>query len=242
MMPGISAGSNQVGASETCTPQVSCPSAPAALAGPGDPASRVTAKRASGKPARDGAYAASRPGLHIAHNGGEPAPEWFAASVTVAGHCPLLVVVCLKSTCVSSLAARRRRLLPRTRSRRGAAVGECRDLRRAGFSMHRHPERGRPDTARSGSNKARHGGAGNARKPGRARQGQSSWRLPLVAARNAWLCALLADRRRGGIPCATHQIICAWRGCLEKGARAIGRQSSQVAARCPAVNCDVGIR
>ena len=47
MMPGISAGSNQVGASEMCTPQVSCPSAPAALAGPGDPASRVTAKRAT---------------------------------------------------------------------------------------------------------------------------------------------------------------------------------------------------
>src|SRR5215831_9618929 len=32
IIPGISAGSNQVGASDTCTPQVSCPSGPALLA------------------------------------------------------------------------------------------------------------------------------------------------------------------------------------------------------------------
>src|SRR2546423_6418847 len=36
MMPDISAGSNHVGARDTCTPQVSCPSGPVALAGNGD--------------------------------------------------------------------------------------------------------------------------------------------------------------------------------------------------------------
>ena len=35
MMPCVSAGSNQVGASETCMPQVSCPCGAAARAMPG---------------------------------------------------------------------------------------------------------------------------------------------------------------------------------------------------------------
>src|SRR5437868_2083045 len=47
MMPDISAGSNHVGASEMCTPRVSCPSAPTALAGPGAAASRAKARRAN---------------------------------------------------------------------------------------------------------------------------------------------------------------------------------------------------
>src|SRR5262245_10802678 len=34
-IPGISAGSNHVGANETCTPQVTCPSGPVLLAAPG---------------------------------------------------------------------------------------------------------------------------------------------------------------------------------------------------------------
>src|SRR5262245_54816321 len=34
MIPDVSAGSNHVGAKETCTPQVSCPTGPAALAEP----------------------------------------------------------------------------------------------------------------------------------------------------------------------------------------------------------------
>src|SRR5262245_36465715 len=46
MMPGVSAGSNHVGANEMCTPQVSWPSGPAALAGPGAPTIRARATRA----------------------------------------------------------------------------------------------------------------------------------------------------------------------------------------------------
>src|SRR5262245_54407769 len=47
MMPGVSAGSNQVGASETWTPQVSCPSGPAALARRGAPAATTKAANAN---------------------------------------------------------------------------------------------------------------------------------------------------------------------------------------------------
>src|SRR3954462_7209263 len=39
--PGVSAGSNQVGASEMCTPQVSCPSDPPAQLGRGAPAKKA---------------------------------------------------------------------------------------------------------------------------------------------------------------------------------------------------------
>ena len=46
MIPGISAGSNHVGASETCTPQVSCPSGPDPLAMPGAAISNVKASMA----------------------------------------------------------------------------------------------------------------------------------------------------------------------------------------------------
>ena len=46
MIPGISAGSNHVGASETCTPQVSCPSGPDALAMPGAAISSAQASMA----------------------------------------------------------------------------------------------------------------------------------------------------------------------------------------------------
>ena len=35
MIPEFSAGSNQIGASDTCTPQISCASGPAAIAEPG---------------------------------------------------------------------------------------------------------------------------------------------------------------------------------------------------------------
>ena len=43
MMPEVSAGSNQVGASETWTPQVNCPCGAAARANPGRPAVRPSA-------------------------------------------------------------------------------------------------------------------------------------------------------------------------------------------------------
>src|SRR6266446_7703259 len=46
MIPGVSAGSNHVGASEMCTPQVSCPSGPAARAAPGAAATKPRAARA----------------------------------------------------------------------------------------------------------------------------------------------------------------------------------------------------
>src|SRR5215831_9140098 len=46
MIPDTSAGSNHTGASETCTPQVSCPSGPAASAEPGAPAARPSAASA----------------------------------------------------------------------------------------------------------------------------------------------------------------------------------------------------
>src|SRR5262245_33816342 len=42
MTPGVSAGSNHVGANEMCTPQVSCPSGPVALAGPWAPTIEAT--------------------------------------------------------------------------------------------------------------------------------------------------------------------------------------------------------
>src|SRR5919202_898557 len=50
MIPGVSAGSNQVGARDTCTPQVSCPSGRAAPARRGEPA--ANAKAASAKTSR----------------------------------------------------------------------------------------------------------------------------------------------------------------------------------------------
>src|SRR5207302_4532973 len=46
MIPGVSAGSNQVGANEICTPQVSCPCEPAARAMPGTAATRPSAAKA----------------------------------------------------------------------------------------------------------------------------------------------------------------------------------------------------
>src|SRR4029077_17394980 len=45
MIPETSAGSNHTGASETCTPHVSCPSGVAATAEPGAPATRPNAAR-----------------------------------------------------------------------------------------------------------------------------------------------------------------------------------------------------
>src|SRR6516162_3547188 len=45
MIPCVSAGSNQVGASDTWMPQVSCPSGPAAPADPGVPATSPRAAR-----------------------------------------------------------------------------------------------------------------------------------------------------------------------------------------------------
>ena len=55
MIPGISAGSNHVGASETCTPQVSCPSGPAPLAMPGAAISNAQASMAQSGAGRRGA-------------------------------------------------------------------------------------------------------------------------------------------------------------------------------------------
>src|SRR5262249_16843591 len=49
MIPGISAGSNHVGASETCTPQVSCPSGPDPLAMPGATISNANASMAQAR-------------------------------------------------------------------------------------------------------------------------------------------------------------------------------------------------
>src|ERR1700730_9925703 len=46
MIPETSAGSNHIGASDTCTPQISCPSVPAAIAEPGAPATRPSAASA----------------------------------------------------------------------------------------------------------------------------------------------------------------------------------------------------
>src|SRR6516162_2134306 len=46
MIPGVSAGSNHVGANEMCTPQVSCPSGLAARAEPGAPTIRARTTRA----------------------------------------------------------------------------------------------------------------------------------------------------------------------------------------------------
>src|SRR5215831_2460134 len=46
MIPGVSAGSNHVGANEMCTPQVSCPSGLAARAEPGAPAIKARTARA----------------------------------------------------------------------------------------------------------------------------------------------------------------------------------------------------
>src|SRR5437763_5331415 len=46
MMPEVSAGSNQVGASVTCTAQVSWPSGPAARVEQGMPSTRAMARRA----------------------------------------------------------------------------------------------------------------------------------------------------------------------------------------------------
>src|SRR6266851_1090791 len=46
MIPGVSAGSNQVGASVVCTPQVSCPCGPAAKVERGTPATRPSAVKA----------------------------------------------------------------------------------------------------------------------------------------------------------------------------------------------------
>src|SRR5262249_54848313 len=46
MIPGVSAGSNHVGANEMCTPQVSCPSGLAARAEPGAPNIRARTARA----------------------------------------------------------------------------------------------------------------------------------------------------------------------------------------------------
>src|SRR5262249_51207412 len=46
MIPGVSAGSNHVGANEMCTPQVSCPSGLAARAKPGAPTIRARTARA----------------------------------------------------------------------------------------------------------------------------------------------------------------------------------------------------
>src|ERR1700730_17966645 len=46
MSPGVSAGSNQVGASEICTPQVNCPCGPAAKLVIGAPATKPSAERA----------------------------------------------------------------------------------------------------------------------------------------------------------------------------------------------------
>src|SRR5258708_1933266 len=50
MIPGVSAGSNQVGASVVCTPQVNCPCGPAAAANSGVPA--TIPKAASAKRSR----------------------------------------------------------------------------------------------------------------------------------------------------------------------------------------------
>src|SRR5260370_15900140 len=44
-MPGVSAGSNQVGAREMCTAQVSCPSGPAAAPAPGEASRQSRAAR-----------------------------------------------------------------------------------------------------------------------------------------------------------------------------------------------------
>src|SRR5262245_23255239 len=46
MIPGISAGSNQVGASETCTPQASCPSELELCATPGAAIAKARARTA----------------------------------------------------------------------------------------------------------------------------------------------------------------------------------------------------
>src|ERR1700730_1202540 len=46
MIPETPAGSNHIGASETCTPQISCPSVPAAIAEPGAPATTPSAAAA----------------------------------------------------------------------------------------------------------------------------------------------------------------------------------------------------
>src|SRR5262249_25743125 len=46
MIPGVSAGSNHVGANEMCTPQVSCPSGLAARTEPGAPTNRARTARA----------------------------------------------------------------------------------------------------------------------------------------------------------------------------------------------------
>ena len=91
MIPGVSAGSNQVGASEMCTPQVSCPSGPTAMAGPGAPTSRARAKRAitCRRVVRSGAHPA--PGRSAPQDGRETEPEMVVRSVAVIGHRFLLV-------------------------------------------------------------------------------------------------------------------------------------------------------
>src|SRR5687767_8419481 len=53
MIPGVSAGSNQVGAIETCTPQVICPSGAAATGGT-TTITQNTAARVSGRRRRRG--------------------------------------------------------------------------------------------------------------------------------------------------------------------------------------------
>src|SRR5262245_5483816 len=52
MIPGVSAGSNHVGANEMCTPQVSCPSGPAARGEPGAPTIRARTVRVRARACR----------------------------------------------------------------------------------------------------------------------------------------------------------------------------------------------
>src|SRR5581483_2225398 len=73
----------------------------------------------------------------------------------------------------------RRAAISGSGARRGSALAACALLARGSI--------------------VRRGGSGNAREPGRARLGQSSWRLPFDHPRGCLACALLADRRRGGI-------------------------------------------
>src|SRR6266446_10357811 len=68
-MPGVSAGSNQVGASEMCTAHVSCPSGPAAAPAPGEASRQSRAARSASAVGAKGRWAIG------ASFGRDPGPE-----------------------------------------------------------------------------------------------------------------------------------------------------------------------
>src|SRR5438132_4489726 len=115
MIPGVSAGSNQVGASVVCTPQVNCPCGPAAAANFGVPA--TIPKAASANRSRRVTPAALPPG-----DGAPRPPTGDAIALLHAAPCEALSseYISHASTSRPIYAVRACRVGAQTRRRRGA--------------------------------------------------------------------------------------------------------------------------